>query len=110
MFEKGDSSNRQKLNGCSFQQVLQQNSEAVVQRCSVKKVLLKISQNLQENACARVAFLIKFSRLWHRCFLVNFAKVFKSTFFYRTPSVVAFENWSWLRAQHRKICFLEVSF
>ena len=30
--------------------------EAVVQRCSVKKVFLEISQNSQENACARVSF------------------------------------------------------
>ena len=29
------------------------------QRCSVKKVFLEISQNSQENACARVSFLIK---------------------------------------------------
>ena len=33
--------------------------EAVVQRCSVKKLLLEISQNSQENTCARVSFLIK---------------------------------------------------
>ena len=33
--------------------------EAVTQRCSVKKVFLKISQNSQENTCARVSFLIK---------------------------------------------------
>ena len=33
--------------------------EAVVQRCSVKKVFLEISQNSQENPCARVSFLIK---------------------------------------------------
>ena len=31
----------------------------LVQRCSVKRVLLKISQNSQENTCARVSFLIK---------------------------------------------------
>ena len=31
----------------------------VVQRSSVKKVFLEISQNLQENACVRVSFLIK---------------------------------------------------
>ena len=31
-------------------------TEAVVQRCSVKKVFLKISQNSQENTCARVSF------------------------------------------------------
>ena len=29
------------------------------QRCSVKKVFLEISENLQENTCARVSFLIK---------------------------------------------------
>ena len=34
-------------------------AEAVDQRCSVKKVLLEISQNSQENICARVSFLIK---------------------------------------------------
>ena len=30
--------------------------EVVVQRCSVKKVLLTVSQNSQENTCARVSF------------------------------------------------------
>ena len=34
-------------------------TEAIVQRCSVKKVFLEISQNSQENTCARVSFLIK---------------------------------------------------
>ena len=34
-------------------------TEAVAQRCSIKKVFLKISQNSQENTCARVSFLIK---------------------------------------------------
>ena len=34
-------------------------AEAVVQRCSVKKVFLEISQNLLENTYARVSFLIK---------------------------------------------------
>ena len=33
--------------------------EAVVQRCSVKEVFLEISQNSQENTCARASFLIK---------------------------------------------------
>ena len=33
-------------------------TEAVVRRCSVKKVFLEMSQNSQENTCARVAFLI----------------------------------------------------
>ena len=34
-------------------------TEAVVQTCYAKKVLLEISQNSQENTCARVSFLIK---------------------------------------------------
>ena len=59
------------------------------QRCSVKKVFLEISQNSQENTCARVSFLIKLQaasatllkkRLWHRCFPVNFAKFLRTLF------------------------------
>ena len=34
-------------------------TEAVVQRCSVKKLFLEISQNSQENTCAGVSFLTK---------------------------------------------------
>ena len=30
--------------------------EIVVQSCSVKKVFLEISQNPQENTCARISF------------------------------------------------------
>ena len=33
--------------------------EAVAQWCSVKKLLLEISQNSQKNTCARVSFLTK---------------------------------------------------
>ena len=33
--------------------------EAVVKRCSVKKLFLEILQNSQENDCARISFLIK---------------------------------------------------
>ena len=36
--------------------------EAVAQTCSLKKVFLEILQNSQENACARVSFLIKLLR------------------------------------------------
>ena len=57
-------------------------------RCSVKKVFLEISQNSQENSCARVSFLIKLrpttlfkKRLWHMCFPVNFVKFLKTPFF-----------------------------
>ena len=39
--------------------IIVRNLEAVVQRCSIKKVFLKISQNLQDNTSARDSFLIK---------------------------------------------------
>ena len=49
-----------------------------------KRVLLKISQNSQENTYARVSFVINMQadagnfikkETWHRCFPVNFAKI-----------------------------------
>ena len=55
-----------------------------------KKVFLEISQNSQENTCARVSFLIKLQappatllkkRLWHSCFPVNFVKFPSTPFF-----------------------------
>ena len=58
-------------------------------RSSCPEVLFKISQNLQENTCARVSFLIKLQasscnfikkRLWHRSFPVNFANFLKTSF------------------------------
>ena len=38
-------------------------SEAIVRRCSVKKVFLEISQNSQESTCVRDSFLIKLQAL-----------------------------------------------
>ena len=64
--------------------------EAVVQRCSVKKVFLKISQNSQESTCARVSFLIKMqlapATLFKKETLAQvipceFCQIFKSIFF-----------------------------
>ena len=86
--------------------------EAVVRRCSVKKVFLEISQNSQENTCVRVSFLIKLQaapatllkkRLWHRCFPVNFAK------FLRTPFLKEHLRWLLLNLiivhKRRKVFF-----
>ena len=66
-------------------------SEAVVQRCSVKKMLLGVSQNSQENTCPRVSFFNKVAGLspatlskkrpWHMCFPANFAKFLRTSFF-----------------------------
>ena len=68
--------------------------EAVVWKCSVGKMFLEISQNSQENTCARVSFFNKVAglrpatllkkRLWHRCFAVNFAKFLRTPFLQNT--------------------------
>ena len=42
-----------------FLKILIFGTEAVIHRCSAKKVFLKFSQNSQENTCARVSFLMK---------------------------------------------------
>ena len=56
----------------------------------MKKVFLEISQNSEENTCARVSFLNKVAgsgpatllkkRIWCRCFPLNFAKFLKTSF------------------------------
>ena len=63
---------------------------AAVQRCSIKKLFVEISQNSQENTCARASFLLKLQarpatllkkRRWCRCFPVDFVK-FRTKPFY----------------------------
>ena len=49
------------LSGPSFRLDFVFSTEAVVQRCSVKKAFLEVSQNSRENASARASFLIKFT-------------------------------------------------
>ena len=70
--------------------------EAVVQRCSVKKVFLEISQNSQRTTCVRVSFSIKL-QAWNfirketlaQVFSCEFCEISKNTFSYRTPLVDA---------------------
>ena len=54
-------------------------TEAVAQRYSIKKVFLEISQNSQENICARASFLLK-KRL-AQVFSFEFCEISKNTFF-----------------------------
>ena len=79
--------------------------EAVDQTCSVKKVSLEISQNSQENTCARVSNLIKLqacarvslgqacnfikSETLAQVFSCEFCEISKNTFSYRTPPLAA---------------------
>ena len=73
-------------------------TEVVVWRCSVKKVFLEISQNSQENICARISFLIKLQssglQLYKKrgsdtVFSCKFCEISKNTFSHRTPPVAA---------------------
>ena len=61
-------------------------SEAVVQRCSVKKVLLENSRNSPKNTCARAFFLIKACNFIKKetlapVFSCEFCEILKNTFF-----------------------------
>ena len=51
-------------------------TKTVVQRSSLKKVFLKISQNSLENACLRVSFLIKLQASGN--YSVNYCKIINS--------------------------------
>ena len=58
-----------------------EHSEAVVRRCSVNKVFLKISENSQENTCTRVSFLNFIQLTLAQVFSFKFCEIFKNTFF-----------------------------
>ena len=65
-----------------------------------KKLLLEISQNSQENTCARAcpAILLK-KRLWGRCFPVNFVKFLRTPFLQNTSGrllLVLRRLWLWI--------------
>ena len=61
-------------------------SEAVAQKCSVKKVFLEISPNSHKKTCAGVSFLIRFiitllkKWLWYKCIPLNLAKFLRTHF------------------------------
>ena len=92
--------------------------EAVAQRCSVKKLFVEISQNSQENTCARVSLLScrpRSATLFKRrpCFLVfpvNFAKFGRTPFSYGTSLVL--QNRCFLKFSdiHQKISVLNSLF
>ena len=93
--------------------------EAVVCRCSSKYVIWKISQILHENMC-RSLFIIKLQtlgyacnliikRFQHRSFPVILAKLWRTSFFNKTP---IWEHFRWLHLQltyKLKIYFTKVT-
>ena len=72
--------------------------EAVVRVCSVEKVFLEISQNSQENTCARGSFLIKLQASGHvtkkeslaQALSCEFCEISKNTFPTEHTRITAF--------------------
>ena len=74
--------------GNQFSNIQNQQTEAVAGRCSVKKVFLEISQNSQENTCAKFILIKTLAQV----FSCEFSVISKNTFPYRTPPVTASEQ------------------
>ena len=72
--------NSSRERNCEASDFMSSGTEAVVQRCSVRNMFLKISQNSQKNTCVRVFFLIKLQNL-AQVLSCEFCKVFKNSFF-----------------------------
>ena len=88
------------LFSCFFQDFLHltklfYNSEAVVQRCSVKKVFLEISQNsLEKQVCQSMpqAWTFIQKEALALVFPCEFCEFSKNTFSYKTAPVAASDN------------------
>ena len=71
-------------------------SEAVLRRCSIKKVFIEVSQNSQENTCAKVTFLIKLqAQIYDFIKKETLAQVFSCEFceFLTTPFLTEHLRW-----------------
>ena len=93
-------------------------SESVGQRCSVKNVFLKISQNSQENTCDRVSLLLKLQssacnfikkETLAQVFSCQFSEIFKELLFLQNNSggcfYILFKN-----KRNQTIGFLKLRF
>ena len=89
------------------------NPYVVSLRCTVKKIFFKISRNSQKNTCVRVSSLITRivtkKDILAQVFSCEFRKIFKNTFFYRAPPVVAFANPRFSPGKHQSSCNLDKS-
>ena len=70
--------------------IFTKSSEAVAQRCSVKKMFLELSQNSQEKQLCQSLFFNKVADL--SLFSSEFREISKNTFSYRTPPAAVSES------------------
>ena len=75
-----------------------------------KKVFLEISQNSQENTCARISFLIKLQacnfikkETLTQVFSCEFCEIFKNTFFTEHLWTIASKIWDQLPALRKLV-------
>ena len=69
--------------------------EAVLRRCSVKKLFLRISENSQENTCTEVSFYQSYRP---PVLSYKFCEIFKNTRFVKGWWTAAFENHTYLNS------------
>ena len=69
--------------------------EAVLRRCSVKKLFLRISENSQENTCTEVSFYQSYRSPVLSC---EFCEIFKNNYFVKDWWTAAFENHVYLNS------------
>ena len=88
------------------------------QKCSIKKMFLKILQNSQQQICARVSFLIKLqvsaSNLIKKEALVQvfsceFCEIFKNTFFTEYLWSIASEGFHFMQHLISHDCFISTN-
>ena len=80
-------------------------------------MILEISENSQENTCARVSFLVPGLRpatllkkkLWCRCFTVNFAKFLRKLFLQDTSVWLLLASYNKLVIRYYDIFFCQVN-
>ena len=89
-----------------------EDSEAAIRGVLKRKLFLEISQNSQENTCARVSSLIKLQgsmcnfikkETLAQVFSCKFCQIYKNRFLHRTPLVAASED-SIPNTNFRDIC------
>ena len=70
-------------------------SRSSYRRCFIKKVVLKISQNSQENTCARVSFLLNLLLICNFIIKEILAQVFSCEFckFFKNPFLQTASGW-----------------
>ena len=78
-----------------MQKIVWKCPEAVLRRCTVKRLFLRISENSQENTCTQDSFYQSYRSPVLSC---EFCEIFKSTYFVKDWWTAAYENHAYLNS------------